>query len=101
MKEKLNGLIVGLVYLLALVGIVFLVLTFNNHDVIAYQDIYSGVTVGVFILVPVSIILSVIYFIKKRNRYNFITLVLSLVSISYIITYVFYIVFVVAKNLTS
>ncbi len=89
-KKKLNLFSVILVYLVYIVGVVLAIQINSNGTESTIMNLYNIVHWSMIILIPSAIIISIIYVAKKKSKQNWFMLILSILSISWIIV-VFYV----------
>ena len=102
MSEKLNINLTILAYVLSFVGLIALVLVFNikggnlpdNFSQDFFMNVYVSISFVVMILIPISIIINVVYLLRKRIRRNLLSLIFSILSLSYIISFGYFLIFV-------
>ena len=80
-KTNLNLILVIILYIVYVIGLIFAVLITNNINDVVIVEMFSIANILMYILVPLSIIVSRIYFIKKKNLRNIFILTSTLLSI--------------------
>ena len=88
-SKNINVIITIIVYAVFLLGIICAILIgLDLYNDIAFSIFYI-VYYAMIILIPTSIIISLVYFIKIKNKKNFISLGYSILSLSWVLVVLF------------